>query len=82
MDEYRKLAAILVADVVGFSRLTGTDEDLTLARQREVRSDYSPDSRLDLAISDLGETRLKNIADRRRSPASIVKGKMPICGKR
>ncbi len=35
----RKLAAILVADVVGFSRLTGTDEDRTLARLRALRSD-------------------------------------------
>ncbi len=39
MDASRKLAAILVADVVGFSRLTGTDEDLTLARLRALRSD-------------------------------------------
>ena len=39
MDKSRKLAAILVADVVGFSRLTGTDEDRTLARLRALRSD-------------------------------------------
>jgi adenylate cyclase len=39
MDESRKLAAILVADVVGFSRLAGTDEDRTLARLRALRSD-------------------------------------------
>src|SRR4051794_2001789 len=39
MEESRKLAAILVADVVGFSRLTGTDEDRTLARLRALRSD-------------------------------------------
>src|ERR1700749_4976696 len=38
MEESRKLAAILVADVVGFSRLTGTDEDRTLARLRALRS--------------------------------------------
>jgi TolB-like protein/class 3 adenylate cyclase len=35
----RKLAAILVADVVGYSRLAGTDEDRTLARLRALRSD-------------------------------------------
>ena len=35
----RKLAAILAADVVGFSRLTGADEDRTLARLRALRSD-------------------------------------------
>src|SRR5580658_154646 len=39
MSETRKLAAILVADVVGYSRLTGTDEDRTLARLRALRSD-------------------------------------------
>jgi TolB-like protein/class 3 adenylate cyclase len=35
----RKLAAILVADIVGFSRLTGVDEDRMLARLRALRSD-------------------------------------------
>jgi adenylate cyclase len=39
MVEQRKLAAILAADVVGFSRLTGADEDRTLARLRALRSD-------------------------------------------
>jgi adenylate cyclase len=39
MAESRKLAAILAADVVGFSRLAGADEDRTLARLRALRSD-------------------------------------------
>ena len=39
MTETRKIAAILAADVVGYSRLTGTDEDRTLARLRALRSD-------------------------------------------
>ena len=39
MGETRKLAAILVADVVGYSRLAGADEDRTLARLRALRSD-------------------------------------------
>jgi adenylate cyclase len=39
MVEKRKLAAILAADVVGFSRLAGVDEDRTLARLRALRSD-------------------------------------------
>src|SRR5918996_4773542 len=39
MPEQRKLVAILAADVVGFSRLTGADEDRTLARLRTLRSD-------------------------------------------
>jgi adenylate cyclase len=39
MSETRKLAAILVADIVGCSRLAGADEDRTLARLRGLRSD-------------------------------------------
>ena len=39
MVETRKLTAILAADVVGFSRLTGADEGRTLARLRALRSD-------------------------------------------
>jgi adenylate cyclase len=39
MNETRKIAAILVADVVGYSRRTGADEDRTLARLRALRSD-------------------------------------------
>jgi TolB-like protein/Flp pilus assembly protein TadD len=39
MTETRKIAAILVADVVGYSRLAGADEDRTLSRLRGLRSD-------------------------------------------
>jgi adenylate cyclase len=39
VSETRKLAAILVADVVGYSRLAGADEEGTLARLRALRSD-------------------------------------------
>src|SRR6202042_305168 len=39
MTESRKLAAILVMDIVGFSRLAGADEDRILARLRTLRSD-------------------------------------------
>src|SRR5271167_4214213 len=39
MAETRKIAAILVADVVGYSRLAGVDEERTLARLRGLRSD-------------------------------------------
>jgi TolB-like protein/Flp pilus assembly protein TadD len=35
----RKIVAILAADVVGYSRLAGADEDRTLARLRALRSD-------------------------------------------
>ena len=39
MPETRKIAVILVADVVGYSRLAGADEEGTLARLRTLRSD-------------------------------------------
>jgi len=39
MSETRKLAAILISDVVGFSRLAGIDEQRTLARLRALRGD-------------------------------------------
>jgi TolB-like protein/class 3 adenylate cyclase len=39
MTETRKIAAILVADAVGYSRLVGADEEGTLARLRELHSD-------------------------------------------
>ena len=39
MSETRKIAAILVADVVGYSKLAAADEDRILARLRALRSD-------------------------------------------
>src|SRR5271155_4068884 len=39
LSETRKIAAILAADMVGYSRLAGADEDRTLARLRTLRSD-------------------------------------------
>jgi class 3 adenylate cyclase len=39
MTETRNLAAILVTDVVGYSRLAGADEDRTFARLRGLSSD-------------------------------------------
>ena len=39
MAETRKIVAILVADIVGYSRLAGADEDRTQSRLRGLRSD-------------------------------------------
>jgi class 3 adenylate cyclase len=39
MTETRKLAAILAADLAGYSKLAGADEERTLARLRALRSD-------------------------------------------
>jgi len=37
MTDSRRLAAILAPDVVGYSRLTGADEEGTLERLRTIR---------------------------------------------
>ena len=65
MAETRKIAAILVADVVGYSRLAGADEEGTLVRLRELRSDLidpaiATGARIDrllrgLHVTDAGE---------------------------
>ena len=47
--EPRKLAAIVAADVVGYSRLMGRDESRTLARLREHRKE-----RLEPALARYG----------------------------
>ena len=39
MAETRKLAAILAADVAGYSKLAAADEERTLARLRALRFD-------------------------------------------
>ena len=53
MAETRKLPAILAADVVGYSKLAGADEERTLARLRELRSDLiEPTIALHHAVGD------------------------------
>src|SRR6478736_745850 len=39
MSQTRRLAAILAADVAGYSRLIGADEEGTLNRLRSIRAD-------------------------------------------
>ena len=39
MSQTRRLAAILAADVAGYSRLIGTDEEGTLNRLRSIRAE-------------------------------------------
>ena len=55
--EQRKLAAILAADVVGYSRLMGRDESGTLARLRKNRSE-----RLDPILTRYGERLVTSLA--------------------
>ena len=52
MSETRKIAAILVSDVVGYSRLASADEDRTLARPRALR--YREHVPYDLPTRDEG----------------------------
>jgi class 3 adenylate cyclase len=54
----RKIAAILVADVVGYSRLAAADEDRTLSRLRGLRSDL-----IDPAIDAHGGRIVKRTGD-------------------
>jgi adenylate cyclase len=56
--EQRKLAAILAADVVGYSRLMGRDESGTLARPREHRRE-----RLEPALACCGGRLVKLTGD-------------------
>jgi hypothetical protein len=55
MTETRKIAAILVADVVGYSRLAGADEEGTLAR-RGARGQFAND--FDISPQSVYATRL------------------------
>ena len=70
MSETRKIAAILVADVVGYSRLAGTDEERTLARLRGLRSDL-----IDPAIAAHHGRIIKRTGD-----GSIIEFRRRRCG--
>jgi adenylate cyclase len=58
VGETRKIAAIRVADVVGYSLLAGADEDRTLSRLRALRSDL-----IDPAIAAHHERTVKRTGD-------------------
>jgi hypothetical protein len=65
VSETRKIAAILVADVVGYSRLAGADEDRTLSQLRGLRSDL-----IDPAIAAHHGRVVKRSAARRTAMAA------------
>lgn len=54
----RRLAAILAADMVGYSRLMGADEEGTIARQRSHRAEL-----IDPAIANRGGRIVKTMGD-------------------
>ena len=57
-DVERRLAAILAADVVGFSRLVGIDEESTITRLAVLR-----ESVMDPAVSKFGGRIFKTTGD-------------------
>jgi len=64
MSEARKLAAILVTNVVGYCRLAEADEDRTLARLRALRGDLIDRAVAARACRGSGER-----GEQRRGPA-------------
>ncbi len=59
----RRLAAIVAADVVGYSRLLGADETGTLAALRAHRSEL-----IDPKIAELGDRIVKTMGDGTQQP--------------
>jgi TolB-like protein/class 3 adenylate cyclase/dienelactone hydrolase len=80
MRETRKVAAILVADVVGFSRLAGADEERTLARLRALRSDLIDptialhDGRLVKRTGDGAVVEFRSVVEAVRSAIEVQTG--------
>jgi adenylate cyclase len=80
MTETRKLAAILVADVVGYSRLAGADEEGTLARLRALRSDLidpaiaAHHGRIVKRTGDGSLTEFRSVVDAVRCAIEVQKG--------
>ena len=50
----RRLAAILAADVAGYSRLMGADEEGTLARLKALRREVADPPRMSREVKDEG----------------------------
>ena len=60
MGKTRKIAVILVANIVGYSRLAGTDEDRTLSRLRGLRTNLiDPPHRRASRVHRLADPRLQ-----------------------
>ena len=76
----RKIAAILVADIVGYSRLAGVDEDRTLARFRGLRSDLidpaidSHRGRIVKRTGDDGLIEFRSVVDAVRCAVEVQSG--------
>jgi class 3 adenylate cyclase len=80
LGEQRKVAAILIADVVGFSRLTGMDEEATLARMRALRSElFNPavESHSGRVVKRMGDgvvLEFKSVVEAVRCAIDVIRG--------
>jgi adenylate cyclase len=76
MSETRKLAAILVAEVVGYSRLAGADVDSAPERLRRRRSDViEPAHRSVIKRTDDGSIiEVRSVVDTARSAIPFRQG--------
>ena len=80
MAENRKLAAILVADIVGYSRLVGADEEGTLRRLRSLRSELidptvaAHNGRLVKRTGDGAVVEFKSVVEAVRCALDVAKG--------
>ena len=80
MSETRKIAAILVSDVVGYSRLAGSDEERTLARLRALRGDLvnptvaAHNGRVVKSTGDGNLVEFRSVVDAVRCAVAMQKG--------
>jgi class 3 adenylate cyclase len=80
MSETRKIAAILVSDVVGYSRLAGWDEERTLARLRALRIELinpsvaSHHGRIVKSTGDGSLVEFRSVVDAVRCAVAMQKG--------
>ena len=85
MVETRKLVAILAADVVGYSKLAGSDEDRTLARLRALRSDLIDptiavhNGRVVKRTGDGGIVEFRSVVDAVRCAIEVQTGMVEPC---
>jgi len=84
MAETRKLAAILAADVAGYSKLTAADEERTLARLRALRSDlFDPTvpnhGRVAKSTGDGSISEFRSAVDAVRCAIEVQKDTMLAC---
>ena len=80
MAEIRKVAAILVADIVDFGRLIEADEEGTLARLRALRSDFidpniaNHNGRVVKRLGDGAITEFRSVVEAVRCAEAVLRG--------